>query len=155
VSRPSAMDGHVRLSAHQNQGVTWLPHNPSALLFHASPLSSPERVSERGGRHADWPEERRHHASARRRATVVEQSCCDALSWEPEPINPRVCGDERRCSGSPSWTPTGSDPATAGLGKPRCATSFARVWDRGFFSFSYSIQFCSTLIRTISYFLLR
>jgi hypothetical protein len=57
---------------------------------------------------------------------VVEQSRCDALSREPEPVNPRVCAGERRCSGSPSRTPTGSDPATAGLGKPRDDASFAR-----------------------------
>jgi hypothetical protein len=68
---------------------------------------------------------------------VVEQSRCDALSREPEPVNPRV---------SPSWTSTREDPVTAGLGKPRGAASFARVWNQGFFSFSYSIRFFSTLI---------
>jgi hypothetical protein len=28
--------------------------------------------------------------------TVVEQSCCDVLSREPEPVNPRVGADEPR-----------------------------------------------------------
>jgi hypothetical protein len=31
---------------------------------------------------------------------VVEQLRCNALSRESEPINPRVCTGERRCSGS-------------------------------------------------------
>jgi hypothetical protein len=64
---------------------------------------------------------------------VVEQSRSDALSREPESVNPRVCVDERWCSGSPSQTPTGSNPVTAGLGKPWGAASFARVLDRGCF----------------------
>jgi hypothetical protein len=86
---------------------------------------------------------------------IVEQSRCDALSREPEAVNPRVCADERWCLRSPSRTPTGSDLMMAGLGKPRGAAFFARVWDQGFFSFSYLIRVFSTLIQTISYLFLR
>jgi hypothetical protein len=50
---------------------------------------------------------------------VVEQSHCDALKWEPEPVNPRVGTGKWWCLGSPSRTLTESELVTAGLGKPR------------------------------------
>jgi hypothetical protein len=44
---------------------------------------------------------------------VVEQSRCDALIWEPEPINPRVAADE------PQVPFPDSDEVRTGIGRPR------------------------------------
>jgi hypothetical protein len=82
---------------------------------------------------------------------VVERSRGDVLKQEPGPVNPRLCINERRCSGSLSWMPTGSDPAIAGIGESR-GTSFLML---GFQRFgdpfiSLSIRFLLTLIQTIS-----
>jgi hypothetical protein len=75
--------------------------NPSSFSS-SPPLSPPERASEV----ADAPTDRRSGAIAcllagGRRSlegerAVVEQSRCDALSREPEPVNPRVGVGEPR-----------------------------------------------------------
>jgi hypothetical protein len=44
---------------------------------------------------------------------VVKQSCCDALSWEPEPVNPRVG------AGKPRVPFPDSDEVGSGTGRPR------------------------------------
>jgi hypothetical protein len=63
---------------------------------------------------------------------VIEQSRCDALSWEPEPVNPRVGIGE-------PWVPfLDSDEvrsASAGLGKSQGAT-FLLGFGLGILSFS-------------------
>jgi hypothetical protein len=51
---------------------------------------------------------------------VIERTRGDALSREPESINPRVDAGEQRCSGSPSQTLMGSDPVMAGPSESRC-----------------------------------
>jgi hypothetical protein len=77
---------------------------------------------------------------------VVEQLRCDALSWEPKPVNPRVGTGEPQVPGlapaslrSPSRTPMRSDLVTVGPGKSRGRFfSYARVskiWGSFHFSF--------------------
>jgi hypothetical protein len=111
------------------------PKNPS--------LISPPKPSERGGRCGDRSEERPHgQRSPEGEHAVVEQSCCDALSREPEPVNPRVGAGEPRVPFPDS---------SAGLGKSRGAASLLGFGIGDSFPFSLSIRFFSTLIRTISY----
>jgi hypothetical protein len=44
---------------------------------------------------------------------IVEQSCCDALIWELEPVNPRVG------AGEPRVPFTDSDEVRSDIGRPR------------------------------------
>jgi hypothetical protein len=138
------------------------PISPQTLT-HSSPsppLSPPERASERESEPADVVTGRGSGAVARlltggRRSpegerAVVEQSRCDALIREPEPVNPRVG------AGEPRVPFPDSDEVGFGidsLGKSWVASFFARVWDWGYFPLS--IRFFSTQIRTISYLFLR
>jgi hypothetical protein len=78
---------------------------------------------------------------------IVEQSRGDALKPEPEPVD----AGERRCSGSPSQSPTGLDPVTAAPGKSRGAIDLiARVSQRGLIH-SYSDLDLMYLIQNLSY----
>jgi hypothetical protein len=79
--------------------------------------------------------------------TVIERTRGDALSREPEPINPRVDTGEQRCSGSPSQTLMGSDLATVGPSESRCTTFLMlgfQITDFTLFLFRFS-SFLSNL----------
>jgi hypothetical protein len=81
------------------------------------------------------------------RVTIVKQSRGDALKPELEPVD----AGERWCSGSPSWSPTGSDLATAGPGKSWGAMDLtARVSQWGLIH-SYSDLDLMHLIQNLSY----
>jgi hypothetical protein len=52
-------------------------------------------------------------ATGRRSSAVVEQLRCDALIWEPEPVNPRVG------AGEPRVPFPDSDEVGSGIDRPR------------------------------------
>jgi hypothetical protein len=92
--------------------------NPSSFSF-SPPLSPPERASEVAGASTDRRSGTVAHllTSGRRSLedehAVVEQLRCDALSREPEPVNPRVGAGEPRVP-FPDF-----DEVRSGDGRPR------------------------------------
>jgi hypothetical protein len=89
------MDSGERFSCEQNWRAVGFPRNPSHF-FLPRLLSPLERASEAAGA----PTGQRSGVVARLlvggRRAVVEQSRCDALSREPELVNPRLGTGEPR-----------------------------------------------------------
>jgi hypothetical protein len=128
MNRSSAMDGGERFSLEQNRRAAWLPRNPSHFCFlprlrlHPSEWAS-ERNGRRSGAVARLLFDGRHSPEGER--AVVEQSCCDALIRELEPVNPRV--EHRRASGFLPGLRWGQIWRWLDPGKSRASYSYARV----------------------------
>jgi hypothetical protein len=151
------MDGRAWVATHQNLARS-VPRGNSSAFF-SPPLFSTE--AEWVGEVADVPAGLRSGAVVRLlvcgwhspegERVVVKQSRGDALKPEPEPVDV----GERRCSGSPSCSPTGSDPATTSPGKSWGAVDrTTRVSQRGLIH-SYSDLDLMHLIWNLSYSFLR
>jgi hypothetical protein len=99
------MDGGERFSREQNRRAAGSPQNPSHFCFLLRLRLHPsERASEAAGVATDRRSGAIAHLLADGRCSpegeraVVEQSRCDALIREIEPVNPRVDASEPRVS---------------------------------------------------------
>jgi hypothetical protein len=101
----------------QNHRAADFPANPNSFV------SFPASVSTRASEATDVATGRRSSAVARLlvggrslpegERAIIEQSCCDALIREPEPVNPRVGAGEPRVPFSDS------DEVGSGIDRPR------------------------------------
>jgi hypothetical protein len=89
------------------------PKNPSAFVFSAASVST--RASEATGRRSGAVARllTGGRCSPEGERAVVEQSHCDALIREPEPVNPRVG------TGEPRVPFPDSDKVRSGIGRTR------------------------------------